>query len=133
MPYKFLPHTADIKIRAWGKTMEEAFVAAVEAVKETMCGDAKIEPAAERDIELSGNDFESLLYGFIEEFLYLLDAEGFLPAAVTSIEIGNGRLSARVAGDTTHKVSNSVKAVTYNEMAVTPEKDGWAVEFVLDV
>jgi SHS2 domain-containing protein len=115
--------------------MEEAFVSAAEAVKETICGDTKIEAAVEKQIELSGNDFESLLYGFIEEFLYLLDAEGFLPAEVRSIEIGNGRLVARIAGDTAgqYKVSNSVKAVTYNEMAVTAGEDGWVAEFVLDV
>ena len=115
--------------------MEEAFVAAAEAVKETICGDTTIEAAVEKQIEVSGNDLESLLYGFIEEFLYLLDSEGFLPAEVRSIEIGNGRLTARIAGDTAqrYKVSNSVKAVTYNEMAVTADKDGWVAEFVLDV
>ena len=76
--YRFLQHTADVKFQAFGKNLEEAFENAFYALKESICGKIKVKPVDSKIIRIKGNDLNSMLYDFLEEFLFLLDSEGFL-------------------------------------------------------
>ena len=87
MSYEFLEHTADVKFRADGVTIEEMFSFAADALNETVRGDIKILEQEERLFEVEGVDNANLLYNFLEEFLFLLDAEEFLVARVKEIKI----------------------------------------------
>lgn len=89
----------------------------------------------EKKIEVKGKDFESLLYNFLEEILFLLDAENFLISKIKKIKIHNLKLNAVIIGDevSNYKFTNNVKAVTYNDMFVKQEKKKWAAQVVLDV
>jgi len=150
MPYKFLAHTADLKIEAAGTDIEEAFIESAMALKEAICGkiDIKQNVKIRKRIKVSGRDKESLLYIFLEQFLYLLDAEDFLLNKVESIKINkeDNEITANVIGDkaSNHKFTNDVKAITYNEMFVGEEvekdkkdsrndKDKFICRFVVDV
>ena len=135
MGYVFLEHTADVKFRAVGSTKEEMFVFAAEALNEVIRGDIKIAEMDERSFEVGGDDVEGLLYNFLEEFLFLLDAEDFLMARVRKIEIAENKICCVVVGDSasSYHFTNDVKAITYSEMKVE-EKDGGFESFVvLDV
>ena len=138
MTYKFLEHTADLKVFVSEKTLEKAFENSVLALKEAICGKIKVKNVIKRKIRVSGKDYEALLYNFLEEFLYLLDAEGFLVSKIESLKIENSNkytLLAEISGDKTknYKFSNDVKAITYNEMFVHVEKKKCEIQFVLDV
>ena len=135
MKYKSLPHTADIKFQAFGKSLEEAFINSALALKEAILGKIKIEEKIEKKISVSGDDKESLLYNFLEEFLFLLDAKDFLFSKIKNLEIKNNNLKAVIIGDkaSNYKFSNDVKAITYNEMFVKKEKGKWIIQVVLDV
>jgi len=87
MKYKFLPHTADIKFQAFGKSLEEAFENSALALKEIMYKKLKVKEKIKKRISVRGKDNERLLYDFLEEFLYLLDAEGFLLSKIKNIKI----------------------------------------------
>lgn len=131
MSYEFLEHTADVKFRAEGSTIEEMFSSAADALNETIRGDIKILEQEEKSFEVVGKDMEELLYNFLEEFLFLLDGEDFLVGEVKSISVSDKKISCVVVGDkaANYKFTNDVKAVTYSEMAV---KDN-VCEVVLDV
>jgi SHS2 domain-containing protein len=135
MSYKFLEHTADVKFRAEGASLEEMFVAAAGAMNETVRGDIKILEQEERSFEVEGKDDVGLLYNFLEEFLFLLDAEDFLVAKIKFIEIDNNKLKCVVVGDAAknYKFTNDVKAVTYSDMYVREEGGKFVCEVVLDV
>lgn len=146
MPHKFLEHTADVKIQAGGKSLEEAFSEAALALKEVMLDyeKIKIKPEKSRLISAEGKDLGDLLYNFLEEFIYLIDAENFILSEIEDIEISEieGKkekseflLSAKILGDkaSNYKFTNKVKAVTFNEMIVKKEKNKYALQFVLDV
>ena len=135
MGYEFLEHTADVKFRADGATIEEMFVAASEAMNETVRGDIRILEQDERSFEVEGKDLVGLLYNFLEEFLFLLDAEDFLVSSIKEIKIEGNICKCVVVGDVAenYKFTNDVKAVTYSDMFVE-EKDGkFVCEVVLDV
>ena len=148
MGYEFLEHTADVKFRASGSTKEELFGFCVDALNDTIRGDIKILEQVEREIVVEGRDLEELLYSFLEEFLVLLDSEGFLVSSVRGFVIEGMSLKCIAMGDDAenYKFTNDVKAVTYSEMVVRKEVSGlgggglesgvdrkWVAEVVLDV
>ncbi len=122
MKYKFLNHTADIKFQAFGKSLEECFENAGYALFEIMFEKIKIKPKIKREIKIKGSDLNNLLYNFLEEFLYLLDAENFIVGRIDKINIDKKKLvlTAELFGDKAenYRFSNSVKAITYNDMFI---------------
>lgn len=136
MKFKFLEHTADVKFQAFGKSIEEAFENSALAVIATI-HKGKIKEGKKIRIKTKGKDLESLLYNFLEELLYLLDAKNFLCSKVQRIKIDkkNFKLEAAASGDkaSNYEISNPVKAITYNDMFVKHEKGAWRVQVVLDV
>jgi SHS2 domain-containing protein len=139
----FLEHTADVKFEASGKTVEEAFENSALALKQTICPGIKVIGKKKKIVSIKKKDLESLLYGFLEEILYLLDAENFLMGEITKIKIDKFSLKATILGDdaSEYEFTNSVKAITYNDMTITKEKisdygrhkDLWKIQAVLDV
>ncbi|MFH1521532.1 MAG: archease [archaeon] len=135
MTYTFLEHMADVKFRAEGSTIEEMCVSSAEALNETIRGDIKILEQKEKSFKIVGKDKENLLYNFLEEFLFLLDAEDFLVARIKSISIEGNNLKCVVVGDIAenYKFTNDVKAITYNDMFVREEDGKFICQVVLDV
>jgi len=135
MKFKFLEHTADIKFRAEGKNEEEVFKNSALALKEVICDKKKIKELKSKKIKIEGKDLESLLYNFLEQIIYLLEAENFLISSIREIKIKNLKLKAVILGDkaSNYEFNNEVKAVTYNEMFVKKEKGKWVSQVVLDV
>jgi SHS2 domain-containing protein len=133
--FKFLKHTADIKFQAFGKTIEEVFGNSASALKESICGKKRIKIKKIRKIKVRGKDTESLMYKFLEEIIYLLEGENFIIGKVKNIKIEEDNLVADVLGDdvSNYKISNKVKAVTYNEMVIENKKKNWIAQIVLDV
>jgi SHS2 domain-containing protein len=149
MPYKFLEHTADIKVLVTDLSLEKAFSLSALALREVILDFDKIKIKADKTkiLSIEGKDLESLLYNFLEEFIYLLDAEDFIIGEVEDIEITSQdksfNLTAKILGDkaSSYKFSNKVKAITYNDMFVKEEtigknrsaKSEIKLQFVLDV
>ncbi len=139
--FRFLEHTADVLIEAYGSTLEEAFENAAIAVFEVITDTSKVEPREERVVSTEGTDLENLLYRWIEELLILHDSEGLVVsrAKVLSIEeAGDGyRLEARVWGEpfdeSRHEHRTIVKAMTYAQLSIRKEGDRWVVRFVVDI
>jgi len=135
MSYEFLEHTADVKFRAEGSTIEEMYSSAVDALNKTIRGDIKILEQKEVSFDVEGKDREELLYNFLEEFLFLLDAEDFLVAKIKSVSISDNKLECVVVGDAAenYKFTNDVKAITYNEMKIWEKEGKFICQVVLDV
>jgi len=137
MGFKFLSHTADIKIRVEEKSLELAFVGSALALKEVIAEKIKIKPLLKKEIIISGLDLKSLLYNFLEEFLFLLDSQGFVLSEIKDFKLDEKKrkLSCLLLGDKSNKYKfcNDVKAITYSEMLIKKGKSKNTIEFVLDV
>lgn len=133
--YELLEHTADIKFKAKGKTLEELFLSCGKALLEVINSEEKILEKKEKKFEVTGHDNEELLLNFLEEFLYILDADNFLATKIIDLRINNKKLSCIVLGDnsTKYKSSNHVKAITYSGMKIKKTSKGFECSVVLDV
>jgi SHS2 domain-containing protein len=142
--YIFFEKTADAKFQAFGPTLEEAFKNAQEAMISIMFSPQEIVDyefdRGDREINVEGANYESLLYNFLEETIFLLSAESFI-GLVTRINIreveGTYRLKALIEGTQSINLEshNEVKAVTYNEMFVKYDdaRQEYVVQVVVDL
>jgi len=138
--YIFLPHTADVKFQAFGKSLEEAFANAAYAFTDVMTNHEKVKPKIKKRIKISSENHESLLYDFLEQFLILLDTENFLLNKIKEIKIIEKKkqmlLIASVVGDNQpqkYDIKIVPKAVTYEEMFIKHEKDIITVQVIIDI
>jgi len=131
--YEFLEHTADIKIKVYGKLLNDIYENAVLAISEYISKEKKVESKKIKIINISGIDNNSLLYNFLEEIVYLIDAENFV-VAKAKVNLRGNNLQAEFSGDDANKYAlQQIKAATYAEMEIKKTKDNWEAQFVLDV
>lgn len=133
--YEFLGHTSEIKFRAYGKDVEKIFENTALAISEIFSRGDKVGDKFRKEIEISGKETESLLYDFIDELIYLLDAEQFLVSRA-KVKITGNELKATIFGDDALKYPgmDSIKAATYSDMYIRQNKDGsWEAQVVVDV
>ena len=133
--YEFLEHTADIKFRVWGKNLNEIFENAAYAISEVISRGRKISAKKKKKIKIQAKGNEALLYNFIDELLYLLDADGFLVSNV-KVKLKENNLEADIFGDSAENYDNldQIKAATYSEMYIKQKKDKtWEAQVVVDV
>ena len=138
--YEYLPHTADVKFRAYGKTLEEAFTNAAFALYNVMVETGKVKAKVTKKIAAEGSDLPSLLQQFLEQFIILLDTDNFFLSKIKKIAInrtkGHYKISAVAAGDEAKNyetIGPQVKACTYNSMLVRQEGKKWVVQVVVDI
>ncbi|XP_057413461.1 protein archease isoform X1 [Balaenoptera acutorostrata] len=78
--YEYLDHTADVQLHAWGDTLEEAFEQCAMAMFGYMTDTGTVEPLQATEVETQGDDLQSLLFHFLDEWLYKFSADEFFVA-----------------------------------------------------
>ena len=139
--FKFLEHTADEYIMAYGSNLEEAFESAASAMFGIMTDTSTVDLKDEGRVEVEAEDEASLLYAWLESLLVRFSTEGKLYSRfkVDNIEQQEGVLSlkATIWGEKydpeKHPSVTDVKAITYHGMDILREKDRTVVKFLLDV
>jgi SHS2 domain-containing protein len=138
--YEYLDHTADAKFLAYGKTLEEAFENAALAMFNVMINTSTVSHTLSQEIDLTAEDLDGLLFDWLSEFLFLMDAENLIfgDFRVHSIkrEGDQFHLNATVYGEhidlSRHVFDTEVKAATYNDIQVQQLADGWVLRATVD-
>jgi SHS2 domain-containing protein len=143
MPHHYLEEigTADIAFEATGCDLPELFAAAADATMNVMIDNLDaIESRETRQIELSSDKIDMLLFDFLQELIYFKDARRLLlRARETQIDHKDEEylLKAKVAGeqldDTRHQQRADVKAVTLHGFSVQKHDSGWRARVLLDI
>ncbi|MDQ3783744.1 MAG: archease [Actinomycetota bacterium] len=150
--FEILEHTADVGIRARGKSLEELFEQASRGLAEIIgiwrpasTSERKGQVHAEQTlIDLDARDLGGLLVDWLGEIVYLADVkEGFLTqveaeavrepgdaAAGGCSAAGRLWLEPRVGEQ---PEGTAVKAITYHRLKVAPTPTGWMAEVYVDV
>lgn len=136
--FDFVEHTGDVKFKAYGESSEDLFNNCALALSHLFSRGKKVSASIRKEFKVTGEDYESLLYNFLEELIYFFDAKQFVVSKTeVSIERGDEyELSVVVYGDSTlkYKELDAVKAPTYAEMYFKKiDEDKWEAQVVLDV
>jgi SHS2 domain-containing protein len=143
--FEILPHTADIKIRAYGKNKQELFCNALlgmfQAIHpiapECTVKDDRVVCATlpkRHDIHIQAFDSESLLVDFLSEALYLSDVHNEAYFDVIFHEFIDTDIKATLCGvQVTGFEVVEIKAVTYHELVIQKDNDVWYADIVFDI
>ncbi len=132
--------TSDLCFVARGETLERAFAAAAEALLAATLDDpGTVEERERRCLAFEEPDLELLLLRFLNELVYLRDAEELLlHAGRLRVERNDRtRLDAELWGEPIrperHPLATEVKAATAHGLRVRPTAGGWEASVTLDV
>jgi SHS2 domain-containing protein len=139
MAYEFLEHTADLKFRATGKTLEAALSESAKAMFEAMAGKSKIEERQERRFTVVVREPETLVHDFLGKLIFISSTEHMLFGRFDLVlkEAIGYKLEVSAWGEPydkkRHRLVKEVKAVTYHDMKVYEDDEkGWLIEVVCD-
>ena len=137
MKYELLDHTADAKFRAYGQTRDEVFSNAVQGMTAIIADPQMLGTTQTLHVSIKSKTLQNLLFDLLDEILFLHDTEKFLPARADHLTIVERDehfvLDATLVGDDAQKWPGNLKAVTYSDMIVEEQADGWLIQAVIDI
>jgi len=123
--YETLDHTADIMVRAYGKTIEESFANAAYAMFDQLADLSNVENRQTLKLEIEGNEPEQLLVDFLSELLYIFDTELVLLSEF-HLKYDGLILLVEAKGETIdknrHMMRGAIKAVSYHAIEIALDK-----------
>jgi SHS2 domain-containing protein len=135
MPCEWLEHTADIRVRIYGKTLEELFADALKAMTEILAPtDREPKQADQRPISIQASDVTSLVIDFLNAVLLETTLRKTAYRQVTFHALAETGLRALLSGFRFESLGRDIKAVTYHEANVHKNQNGdWETQIVFDL
>ncbi len=132
--YEILEHTADVGVRSWARTLEEAFRQSTLGLLDIV-GVWRPGNGNKETIAVEGRDLGALLVDWLGEVLYLQDVRDVVITAVCVEEVADGRASGWVelAERPVEIEGTAVKAITYHQLDVSRSGDGWSTKVFVDI
>lgn len=131
--FEEVPHTADIAVRVWGCGLDELFVSAAVGMAHLLAEVTDGGPSIEQSIEVAGDDAETLLVAFLGELLYLQERDGTVFHAFEIRELSATHLLASAFGHIAKEYRHHIKAVTFSDLEITQNAQGYEATVVFDV
>ena len=135
--YRSVPHTADLRIVAWGPNREDCIAEAVRGVVESFAdvSGAGYQHAIER--HLTADSDADLLAAAVEEVIFGLDAGGEIPVAVEVGRAADGGIDLvlrAVDASSVKIIGAAPKAASLSGLACAPDAAGrWSCAVTVDV
>lgn len=123
--YEILEHTADVGVRSWGESREEAFEQAAWGLADIM-GIRSGGPGEVRSVRAEAADVEALLVDFLNELLLVHEGEevGFAAVRVQEVSDTAVRAEVDVVPLPGEPEGTAIKAATYHRLEVREHADG---------
>ena len=135
--HRSVPHTADLRIEAWGPTREDCIAEAVRGLVESFADISRTtyQHATEHHLE-AGSDAD-LLAAAVEEVIYHLGADGTIPAEVEVRPAAGGGIDLRLRGvdaAAAQIIGAAPKAASLSGLTCAPDASGqWLCAVIIDV
>jgi SHS2 domain-containing protein len=133
--HRWIEHTAELQLRLHAGSEAALFRQAVHALRELLEEDDEAPsdgPRVERTVEAEATDRAALLAEWLAELVFLAETEGLVPDDVRNLMVGEDSVTAVVVGRA-GRPRHLVKAVTYHDLELHRDRDGWRGNVVLDV
>lgn len=135
--YELLEHTADLKIRAYGKDLPELFSNTLKGMFESCrptidASQSKIT----RKIKVHATDLEALLVEFLSQALYLSDVDNevyFEANVIIKHKSKKKKLKGKIKGNKVERLGLEIKAVTWHDLEVKKVNNQWQATILFDI
>jgi SHS2 domain-containing protein len=140
VPYHFIDHTADVAAELSGRTVDELFRSAAQALTDTVTDRALVNRVHSETVSLEASSIEDLLVDWLNELLYRFEVQNLL--------VADGEVSLRAEGDrwhldavirgedfdpSRHPSRVLVKSATYHSLEVVERGGEWHARIVFDI
>lgn len=133
--FQLIEHTADVGLVAYGETLAKAFANAAYGLFSIIAELKTVKETETRQLELSEEDAEALLFEWLNSLIYLFDVEMILFKRFEITDFDGCRLRAVCYGEkydpSRHQLKTGVKAATYHMLKVDGEKN--QVQVIFDI
>ncbi len=134
--YETFEHEADVGIRGYGATLEEAFAHAAAAMYSVMVNIESVKPKEKRTVTASAPDRELLLVEWLNALLALSDIERMIFSKF-QVSIAGTSLIGSAWGEPLdrerHELNVEVKGATYHMLSVGQSEGTYTAQCVVDV
>ena len=135
--WEHFEHAADVGVRGYGPTVEEAFANVAVAMTAVITAPEAVAPAEAVPIDCAGASLDELLFAWLNALVFEMATRRMLFSAF-EIEIAGNRLHAVARGERVdrarHQPSVEVKGATYTQLSVRHGAvGGWVAQCILDV
>jgi SHS2 domain-containing protein len=132
--HRWIEHTAELQLELHARSEAAIFGQAVHALRELLEEDEGPPTGGrtERTVEVEATDRGALLAEWLAELVVLAETEGIVPEEARNLVVGEDSVTAVVVGRTSEP-RHLVKAVTYHDLELHRDRDGWRGNVVLDV
>jgi len=135
--HEHFEHQADMGVRGYGRTREEAFEQAALALVAVVVPPADVEARDRVHVACTGDDDELLLLDWLGAVVYHMASRGMVFGRF-EVHIDGARLAGELVGErldvARHQPGVEVKAATATALRVARLEDGsWLAQCVVDV
>ena len=135
--FEIIDHAADIGIIAYGADVEELFSNAALALFSLITEPESVEEKLHLNLEVSSEDRDSLLVEWLNELIYIFDANHILLNRFDIESLTHNELKATCYGENfdpvKHKIKMGVKAATYHMLKLDKSGDSCKAQIILDI
>jgi SHS2 domain-containing protein len=144
--YETIEHLSDVKIKAYGKTINELFENAAEGMFSTITNLKNVKGVIKKElmIDVKGKaEYDDFFIVWLEKLLYMCEVEGLLFSYFKIKDLkntgGENKISAIVKGEKInlkkHEIFLQIKAPTYHGLHIRQDKKTgiYDAEIIFDV
>jgi len=141
--YEFFEHTADLGIIGHGASLCDALSGVIAGMSAQITDTELLADSEDVEISVENPDLEleDHIVNLLSKTLYLFEVDGmiFKSAKVTEIRDGDMTIgfNAILSGDKynvkRHQINTHIKAVTYHDMKLRQDDNGWHIRVLFDV
>lgn len=135
--WEHFPHDADMGVRGFGDTLEEAFEQGARAMTGVITDLAWVEAVEEVEIACDAPDPELLFVSWLNALIYEMAIRGLLFSRF-EVHIDGERLTGKAWGEPVererHQPAVEVKGATFTDLKVGQDEQGrWFAQCIVDV
>lgn len=143
--YEYLDHTADVQLHSWGKTLESALeelaIAMFGYMTKLSTIDINEDDSAKfgSKIEAKGQDLQSMVFHYLQEWLCIFHESGFVAKQVTVQALDRNSFTVQSTGKgervdwNRHAQGTEIKAVTYSSLQVVELDSRCDIYVIVDI
>jgi SHS2 domain-containing protein len=135
--FKVLDISGDIGLKAYGKSIDEAFINAALGMYSLITNPGEIEEKKSIDITVESYSPDGLLVSWLNELIFHFDAYNFIGKKVTLNFFSHNKMSATVTGEEfdpdRHEGKLLIKAATYHRLRIEKVEDTWEIDVIFDI
>ena len=135
--YEVFEHTADLGLRVRADSLDALLVDAARGLFSLIVTNLdQVNAVQEKTIRIDASEPEYLLFDWLNELLYTFDVDQLLLSEFV-VRVDDRGLTAICRGEPMqpdrHEMDHEVKAITYHELKVERDGEGWMAELIIDI